>query len=255
VVFISENTKRYFGSVRFSRPPMIIFNGVDCGIFRPLGITESRDEIRGRLGLPQNQPVALFVGRFVPKKGLGVMREMAAREPHITWAFAGTGALDPAAWGLGNVKVFSTLREHSLAELYRASDVFVLPSTGEGFPLVLQEALASGIPVVCGAESAGADQAVTAFFRGIELAPGNDQLSGERFLAAIHEVLRAATRSGLAQQQHEFARSRYSWQLALRRYSELFTGLAHTPAIVSTGAPAKVRSAFAGANGTPQGGV
>ena len=55
------------------------------------------------------------------------------------------------------MRVFSDLAGPGLAELYRASDVFVLPSQGEGFPLVVQEALACGLPVVCGDESTGAD--------------------------------------------------------------------------------------------------
>jgi glycosyltransferase involved in cell wall biosynthesis len=63
-----------------------------------------------------------------------------------------------------------------LAPLYQASDVFVLPSKGEGFPLVIQEALACGLPVVCSAETAQADRAVTPFLFPVaaeESQPGN----------------------------------------------------------------------------------
>jgi alpha-maltose-1-phosphate synthase len=50
VVFISQNTARYFDSVKFRRPPAVVFNGVDTSIFRPLGGDENREEIRERLG-------------------------------------------------------------------------------------------------------------------------------------------------------------------------------------------------------------
>jgi phosphatidylinositol alpha-1,6-mannosyltransferase len=48
--------------------------------------------------------------------------------------------------------------ESSLETIYRGSDLFVLPSTGEGFGLVYAEAMAHGLPCVgtrgCGAEDA-----------------------------------------------------------------------------------------------------
>jgi len=251
VVFISDTTKRYFSSLRFSRPVITIFNGVDCDTFRPPRHDENRLEIRERLRLPREKPVALFVGRFVPKKGLAILRKMAVREPGITWAFAGTGPLDPAAWGLGNVRVFSDLHDAGLAELYRASDVFVLPSMGEGFPLVLQEALASGLPLVCGSDTAGADQAFIQFARGVDLAKDDDELSATRFLAGVNEVLSTTTSAAAAQRQYEFARARYSWQVALRRYFEAASALVSEfhPAQV-TANPAKVRSAYAAGNTT-----
>ncbi|MGJ0151748.1 glycosyltransferase family 4 protein [Streptomyces sp. CH8.1] len=40
------------------------------------------------------------------------------------------------------------LSAEDLADAYRACDVFALPSTAEGFPLTVQEAMASGLPVV-----------------------------------------------------------------------------------------------------------
>jgi glycosyltransferase involved in cell wall biosynthesis len=68
------------------------------------------------------------------------VRRMARQRPDIQWAFAGWGHLDPQVWGLPNVVVFRDLSGADLVPLYQASDVFVLPSKGEGFPLVIQEA-------------------------------------------------------------------------------------------------------------------
>jgi glycosyltransferase involved in cell wall biosynthesis len=221
VVFISELTRRCFAGVRFARPPALVLNGVDTSVFRPLGEDEDRAAIRARLGLPCSGPVALFVGRFVEKKGLGVLREMAAREPHVTWAFAGAGPLDPASWKLDNVRVYSDLRGSGLAELYRAGDVLVLPSTGEGFPLVIQEALACGLPVVCGADTATADEALAPFVRGVGLTVGDERRSADEVLRAVREVLAEPANAEARRQRHEFAQARYSWTHAAARYEEL----------------------------------
>src|SRR5208283_4455637 len=88
-----------------------------------------------------------------------------------------------------NVYVFADLRGSELAELYRASDLFVLPSTGEGFPLVIQEAIASGLPVVCGLETASADSAMKSFVHGVRLQEGDEGGSAAAFMAVIQELI------------------------------------------------------------------
>jgi glycosyltransferase involved in cell wall biosynthesis len=124
-------------------------NGVDTELFRPAASGEERALARKRFGLPQDRPLALFVGRLVPKKGYDLL--LAAREgsPDASYdlVFAGDG--DAAALaGRPGVHHLGALAPQELAEAYRACDVFVLPSTAEGFPLTVQEAMASGLPVV-----------------------------------------------------------------------------------------------------------
>ncbi len=89
----------------------------------------------------------LFAGRLVPKKGYGLLLEAHTPGAAYDLVFAGDG--DGAALaGRPGVHHLGALSAEDLAEVYRACDVFALPSTAEGFPLTVQEAMASGMPVV-----------------------------------------------------------------------------------------------------------
>lgn len=148
VAFVSEAVASSFRSLRLRRPPVVVENAIDTDLFRPVGDAE-RARARHRAGASPGQPLLLFVGRFVAKKGLERVRAAAEATPDATWVLAGpAGDVDPTAWRLGNVRVAGPLPQERLADLYRAADLLVLPSVGEGFPVSVQEALASGTPAV-----------------------------------------------------------------------------------------------------------
>jgi len=146
VVFISTAVRKYFdGLCRWSTPPHLIPNGVDTDLYQPPG-AERRRAARASLQLRENETAFVFVGRFVEKKGLHLIEQFARRTPNARWLLAGDGPIDPDRWELSNVRVFRDRRRESLRELLWAADALVLPSVGEGFPLVVQEAIAAGLP-------------------------------------------------------------------------------------------------------------
>jgi glycosyltransferase involved in cell wall biosynthesis len=120
---------------------VVLGNGVDTTRFRPADDDERR-RTRAAYGLPEG-PLALFVGRFVPKKGFAVVAAAASDDYAI--AFAGgdrpAGADDPRLHFLG------ALPPERMPAVYACADVLVVASVGE-CPLTVLEALASGVFVL-----------------------------------------------------------------------------------------------------------
>jgi 1,2-diacylglycerol 3-alpha-glucosyltransferase len=132
----------------------------------PTGIPTSAfikgDRARFRMShkIPEDQPVALFVGRIAHEKNIDFLLRMAVelrrRMPHVLMLVAGEG---PAArhvqeiigsLGLNNnVRMLGNMdRGQTLRDCYRAADAFVFASRTETQGLVLLEAMAQGTPVV-----------------------------------------------------------------------------------------------------------
>lgn len=148
----------------------VIPGGVNLRLFRPI----ARAEARRRLGLPQDQPVVLFVGRIQRLKGVDVLLEAfsllepaAARSRAAQLLVVGgtpagapgrraaeerqTQRLGRLALQLGiaaRVRFVGAVEQELLPFYYSAADVTVMPSAYESFGLVALESLACGTPVV-----------------------------------------------------------------------------------------------------------
>jgi glycosyltransferase involved in cell wall biosynthesis len=139
----------------------VIPYGVDTAAFSP--DPERRRQWRQRLGIPDDAPVLLSVGRMAAKKGFGVLAaalpELLGGQPDLHVVLAGGGDLLPAlaaataAWRQ-RVHLPGPVMHDALPDLYRAADLFVLPAVHDargnvdGLPNVILEAMASGLPVV-----------------------------------------------------------------------------------------------------------
>jgi glycosyltransferase involved in cell wall biosynthesis len=129
-------------------------NGVDVERFQP-----GPSNLRAHLGIPQSAEVVGFVGRLTRDKGLPELVEafdaiLAAKpEAHLLlvgWFDAAEDALatDLRSRIQANPRIHMTGFVADTAPYYRVMDVMVLPTWREGFPNVILEAAATGIPVV-----------------------------------------------------------------------------------------------------------
>lgn len=148
VVFVGRSVRLYFERfVRFRRSPSLISNGVDHRRFCPWHDLESKGRSVRKSAAGEVQ--LLFVGRFVEKKGLPLLSGCIDL-PGANWTFVGDGPLYPPE--RQNVTILGRLLPDGVADRCRTADLLVLPSKGEGFPLVVEEALACGTPVLVSTE-------------------------------------------------------------------------------------------------------
>lgn len=97
---------------------------------------------------------------------LEVIPSLLERFPNLVYVIAGDGddrlRLEKLAKDLGvhaAVRFTGRIDNNDLPDLYRMADVFVMPSTGEGFGIVFLEAMACGVPAV-GSDSDGSIDAL-----------------------------------------------------------------------------------------------
>ncbi|MHB1923561.1 MAG: glycosyltransferase family 4 protein [Acidimicrobiales bacterium] len=119
-------------------------NGIDVDWFSPWP-EAGKPDLRRRYGLPPDRPVVMFVGRLVPKKGARLVVEAAT--PEWTTVVVGEGP-DVVCPVPEHVVLFGPASGTTLRDLYRLADAFVFPAVSEMFTLVMQEAMACGLPIV-----------------------------------------------------------------------------------------------------------
>jgi starch synthase len=220
-VFISDHVRRQLMSKPSRRNTMLLYNGVDSSVFFPNTHT-SRALIRSRYGIMTDGRLLIFVGRFVEKKGLSILRAVAARRPDLHFLLIGRGPVSPEDWSLPNVLVMGTQSQQTIAELYRAADLLLLPSVGEGFPLVAQEAMACGLPVICGSESAQADPDASQWLRGVDIDLRDIARSADRCNAAIDLLFNFPVDTG---QMARYAANKYRWNQMAEAITKCLQGV------------------------------
>ena len=154
------------------------------------------------------RPLVLAAGRLAAQKGFGTLLEAAALwrdiQPEPLLVIAGEGPLAADLKGqaarLGLDARFAGHRD-DVPALLAAAAVFVLPSVWEGQPLILQEALRAGVPVV--ATRVGGTPALTGEDAAVLVPPGDARRLADGVRAVLtDEVLAARLRKAAASRGH-----------------------------------------------------
>ncbi|KAB2919467.1 MAG: glycosyltransferase family 4 protein [Hyphomicrobiaceae bacterium] len=120
-----------------------------------------------------NRPLRLLaVGSVVPRKAYDILVCALAPLKDHDWRLSIVGATDRSTEALAalhaamrdtgladRVTIAGPVNQDALAEHYAAADAFLMPSLYEGYGMVLAEAMARGLPIVCTTGGAAADTA------------------------------------------------------------------------------------------------
>lgn len=177
--------------------------------------------------VPSDSLKLLYVGTWLDQRGVFYLRDamhrLAQRVPGLTLTFAGGGVPgdeilrffgEPLA---SRIIICPTTPADRMPGIYGAHDVFLFPSLMENLPLVVLEAMASGMPVIT-TETCGMPDVVEHEFNGLLVPPADAQ-------AIEDAVVRLAGSVDLRRKLGEAAREtmkRYTWERAARQLEELY---------------------------------
>lgn len=226
IIVYNENVRAFVERYVTASKLQLIRNGIDTTFYHPPKDAE-RETCRELFGLPLDRPLALFVGRFVPKKGYDVVYE--ARDNAYDLVFAGSGDF-PETWKQTHgIHFLGALDQEQLARLYRAVDVLVSPNIGEVFTLVTQEAMASGLPVIMTDDPGYA--AYDLDRRGVILCPPQADVIREHLLAVTQDATRAYY---MREYSLSLAKRYFDWYANSNTVVELYATLERQPSARDT---------------------
>jgi len=197
----------------------IVPNPVDVEIFTP------RPEL-------EEDNLVVWVGRFVPEKGLdtliNVAREVIRYNKNIRFMLVGDGPLIRRVKYLiqkfnleNNISLTGALPRHNVSEILARAVVFVFPSLKEGLPKALLEAMASGKAIVA-SDIPGVNEIVTNGKNGILIKP-KDYLSFAKAILYLIEDRELRKKLGTA--ARNYVLKNHSPNKILRKLENIYLNL------------------------------
>ena len=157
--------------------------------------TDRSQRAKGSINGHDGPPHLVAVGSIVPRKGYDVLIRALTPMTDRPWTLSIVGAArdtellatlerQAAEAGLSDrIRWLGARTEADLDDIYASADIFVMPSLFEGYGMVLGEAMARGLPIVCTTGGAAAETAPNA--AALKVPPGD----AAAFSAALARVL------------------------------------------------------------------
>lgn len=188
---------------KYKQKTIIVPNGVDSKIFRPLK------------NIKQKENILLFTGRFIGIKGIKEIINVAKELPQYEFWFAGQGELEYLIMG-GNVKNLGFNTTKNLVRLYNQSTICIFPSYREGLPLCGLEAMSCGKAVI--ATPLGFSEYIENGKEGI-IIPAKDENALKN---AILDLMTNKKKRKMIEKNARKKALKYSWDKVAKKYLEVF---------------------------------
>ena len=239
VVCVSEEHRQEYSSkCGIPEYTPLIPGGIDTDLFAPFedGSKKNlREEVLKPLGIPDtNGPIVLFISRIIKEKGVIVLLDASKKiqEKLGTVMFILVGPLDQTLaqshqmkeikdkiQSSVNVHVTGNMPYERLSSLYKISDILALPSLiAEGSPMVVVEAMASGLPVVA-TRAGGLGSRVADNVTGRLISQGDVNELANTIVALLKDPERMKT---MGRKAREIALERYSVGAMVDAYEEIY---------------------------------
>ncbi|MCB7480606.1 glycosyltransferase family 4 protein [Christiangramia sediminis] len=208
-------------------------NGIDTGYFDPSQFNqEEKFKLKSELGIPREDFTFIFVGRLVSEKGINELVlsfiELQKSKPDISLLLVGPfeQELDPLDHQVfqnikSHPKIFTTGYQQDVRAYFSISDVLAFPSYREGFPNVVMQANAMGLPAIV-SDINGCNEIIEEGINGM-IIPVKDR---NALLNSMSEIIEnTVLRSKLAQNARKLIQMNYErglfWENLLKEYKEL----------------------------------
>jgi glycosyltransferase involved in cell wall biosynthesis len=190
-----------------------------------------------RLAQPGGWPRRfLFAGRYMPIKGLDVLRDAYRRYRELVpdpWPLTccGKGELAPLLAGEPGIEDLGFVQPEDLAGILPRQAVFVLPSRKDPWPLAVVEHAAAGLPIVCTEACGSAVELVRPGYNGCLVATAD----AGALAAALVRMHRQHDALPLMGRRSRELAAPYSAQMWARRWLEMFGELTECAPAVPPG--------------------
>ena len=232
-----EGVKRTLIADGITRKPLKVIpngniNGINTHFFTPEGRQTQREDVRRRLGIEEDEFAFVFIGRIVKDKGMDELAEAMNRLLKINkkcklvlagWFEREQGTIteEHENFFRNNDNVSYVGYKKDVRPYLMAADALVFPSYREGFPRVVLEAGAMGLPSIV-TDINGCNEIIENGKNGIIIPPQN---TDKLYEAMLHFIDRRDETTQMASQARAIIQQRYEHEDVVEALLEMYNNL------------------------------